>query len=266
MNTLLHTILPAAAVAAIAIAAESCHPTADSAIDFTTRADSVAYLLPEYYGDSAYAAARYSVVWPERIGSADFSELADTLTRLTFGSNGGFDSAASQFLNRPLTAMTGDTLSYQAAPFADAQEATLASLAVVESEVSLLTPALLVIDINSWGYMAHDAHGMQTRRFVNYDIDGHRLLSAADVFTPGSESAVSALIENVARHKYTEAALFPDAVFTPSVFRFTDAGLEFVFQPYEVGPYSSGIITVPIPTAAISPHLTPQAAKLLTTE
>ncbi|MDE7387755.1 MAG: RsiV family protein [Muribaculaceae bacterium] len=265
MNTLFRTIIPAASAALLAIAAESCRHTSESSvIDFTTRADSAAWLLPDYYGDSAYVAARYSVVWPERIGSRDFDALKDSLTALTFGeyTSADFDRASERFLRRTLATLTADTLERQPASFAEAQEAAVASMTAVESEVSLLTPDLLVISVHSWGYMPYDAHGTQSRRFINYSIRDHSLLTADKVFTSGSNDAIGKLIEQAARGKYTEAALFADACFTIGDFRFTDSGIEFVYQPYEVGPYSSGIITVELPAEGLAPYLTPAALSL----
>lgn len=265
MNTLFRTIIPAASAALLAIAAESCHHTSESSvIDFISRADSAAWLLPDYYGDSAYVAAHYSVVWPERIGSRDFDALKDSLTALTFGTDAptDFDRASELFLHRTLSTITADTLDWQPASFADAQEAAVASLTAVESEVSLLTPDLLVISVYSWGYMPYDAHGTQSRRFINYSIRDHSLLTADKVFTAGSNDSVGALIEHAARGKYTEAALFADARFNIGDFRFTESGIEFVYQPYEVGPYSSGIIAVELPAESLSPYLTPAALSL----
>lgn len=266
MNNFFRTCLPIIAVGMIAVAAESCSGGASSeTIDFATRADSVSFLIPDYAGDTAYIASRYSVVWPEKIGQQDFDALKDSLVNITFGTTGTntFDQGVAAFKQRPITDMGADSMKLEPALYDVAVESPYASLNQVESTVSLLTPDVLVIDVAYYGYITRAAHGMQTLNFLNYSIKEHTLLNAANFFKPDATEAISAMIAKEAQEKYSEPALFSDAVFGINNFRITEDSIEFVYQPYEVGPYSSGIITVPISTYALQDYLTPLAISTL---
>ncbi len=109
----LKTIIPLAGIAAMALTAESCVSSGSGEnIEFTTRADSVAYLVPDYFGDTCYVASRYSVVWPEKIGKQDFDAMKDSLISMTFktyGNTSDFDVAAKQFQLRGFESMGLDS-------------------------------------------------------------------------------------------------------------------------------------------------------------
>ncbi len=267
MNNFFKTVIPVMAVASLAIVAESCQPTAkgDDTIDFITKTDSVCSLIPDYMGDTAYIASRYSVVWPEKIGQQDFDALKDSLVNLTFGTTGvnTFEQGVAAFMERPVVEMGADTMKTEAADYAVAVESPYATLNQVQSTVSMLTPDVMVIDVQYYGYYSHAAHGMQTLRFLNYSIKEHTLLNADNFFKAGAAEAISPMIAKAANEKYAEGALFADAEFGINNFRITEQNIEFVYQPYEVGPYSSGIITVAIPTNSISDYLTPTAISTL---
>lgn len=266
MNNFFRTILPIMAVGTLAVIAESCQPSGSAeAIDFTTRADSTGYMIPDYLGDSAYVASRYSVVWPEKIGQQDFDAFKDSLVNLTFGTSGinTFDQGVAAFMQRPITEMGADSMKMEPADYSIAAESLYATLNQVESNVSLLTPDVMVIDVHYYGYLTRAAHGMQTLHFLNYSIKEHTLINAANFFKPESHQAISEMIAKEAKAKYSEAALFADAVFTTDNFRITEDNIEFVYQPYDVGPYSSGIITVALSQHSLSDYLTPMALSTL---
>lgn len=266
MKTLFKTILPAFAAGALAFMAESCGNTgANQSIDFTTRADSTAVMLPDYLGDTAYIATRYSVVWPEKIGQQDFDAFKDSLVNLTFGTTGvnTFDQGVAAFKKQPVTEMGADSMKTEPADYAIAAESAYATINMAESNVSLLTPDLLVIDVNHYGYITRAAHGMSTLNFLNYSIKEHTLLTPDNFFTPDAAKSISPMIKKIAREKYSEEALFADATYSINNFRITEDNVEFVYQPYEVGPYSSGIITVALSHYDLKPYLSKIAVSTL---
>lgn len=265
----LKTIIPLAGIAAMALTAESCVSSGSGEnIEFTTRADSVAYLVPDYFGDTCYVASRYSVVWPEKIGKQDFDAMKDSLISMTFktyGNTSDFDVAAKQFQLRGFESMGLDSTiaSYGKAPYASAMTAHHITSSDVESTVSLLTPDVLVIDIFSYGYVDRSAHGMQTRRFLNYSIKEHTLLTADKMFKPESADSISTLIAATAAKKYPEGTLFSDAKFPLTNFKITEQEIVFIYQPYDVGPYAAGIIEIPISQHTLQPYMTPTAISTL---
>ena len=264
------TLLPAALVALMALGVESCNGSgAKDSIEFETRTDSVGYLVPDYYGDSVFAAARYSVVWPKRIGEQDFNALRDSLTMLTFGVKGvDFDQAAKTFLQSGLNNLIADSDSvahkYEKVPFEEADDEPRANFNMVTSEVTLLNPNLLVINVNNQLYYYGAAHGMQYSNFINYSILNHELMTADNTFLPGNDKGILSLINNAARERYdSEGVLFDEPISTYANFQITENEIIFVYQPYEVGPYSRGIIEVPVSQQDLYRFLTESAIKTL---
>lgn len=265
------TLLPIVAVMAMVCAVESCSgPRSNSDIEFATMADSVGYKLNEFAMDSSliYCAARYNVVWPEKIEQQDLNVLSDSLMSLTFGYKADdVNQAAKDFLCSGLDEMRteGDTtFTFTEVPFPEAYAAPFNNVATVNSEVSLLTTNLLVVDVTSYTYYYGAAHGMQTRRFLNYSLVKHQLLTPANTFKADSSKAILDLINREARAKYPgEGVLFAEPIVQYSNFQITNDEIVFVYQPYEVGPYSSGIIQVPISKYDLYNFLTPEAIATL---
>lgn len=264
------TLVPAALVALMAIGAESCgRSAAADTIEFETRTDSVGYLVPDYYGDSVYCAARYSVVWPERIGEQDFNVLKDSLTMMTFGvKNVDFKDAAQSFtragLNNLVEVSDSGAMKYESVPYSVAIDEARLNLNFVDSEVSLLTPEVLVIAVNDEVYYYGAAHGMRTRRFLNYSIVNHELMTVENTFLPGNDKGILSLISAVAHERYDdEGVLFDAPIESYANFQITENDIVFVYQPYEIGPYSSGIIEVPVSQQDLYRFLTAEAIKTL---
>lgn len=267
---LFKTTIPAALVALTVIAAESCSGGAGKGtIEFETRADSVGYLVPDYYGDSVYSASRYSVVWPEKIGEQDFNALRDSLTALTFGvKSESFDAAAKAFMERGLNDLMNpeDSVApkYETVGFETAFNAPRNNLQLIRSDVNLLTPDVLVVGVLTETYYFGAAHGMQTKRFLNYSIKRHELMTPENTFKPGSEKEILSLITEAAKKKYpAEGTLFADPITKFANFEVTEDDIVFVYQPYDVGPYSSGIIEIPVSQYDLYRFLTPEAVATL---
>jgi len=266
---LFKTIFAIASVGAIAIAAESCSKeSADRAIEFDTHVDSIGYIVPDYFGDTIYTAAKYSVVWPEKVGQEDFDDLRDSLLVYTFGTTGasGFDEAAGRYMLsgvEDLRQENDTAFRYSTVPYDVASNADRHSFISTTSDVTLLTPALLVVQVYNYSYYFGAAHGMQNVRYLNYDIAARKLLTVNNIFKPGNETALLDLINTSARKHYPEeGALFPDPIQTLSTLQLTEDEIVFVYQPYDVAPYSTGIVRVPVNIFDLHRFLTPEAAAL----
>lgn len=267
---LFKTLLPCMAVGAMALIAESCsNPISESTIEFETRVDSVGYVVPDFFGDTVYTASKYSVVWPEKIGEEDFEALRDSLLNLTFGGaeTHSFDDATKQFMMASLNDIreaADSTFTYTKVPFTDAYNADRNNIEIVNSTVSLLTPKVLVVQVNEYEYNYGAAHGMQTERFLNYSIASRQLMTPENTFKEGSASSILDLINSEAKTIYTgEAALFAEPIASFDNFQITEDDIVFVYQPYDVAPYSTGIVRVPVSQYDLYRFLTPMAVETL---
>lgn len=263
-------LLPAAVAVLAACGFQSCNKGAGAeTIEFETRADSVGYLVPDYYGDSVYCAAKYSVVWPAKIGQQDFDALKDSLMMMTFGNPGpDFDKAAEQYLRYGLNNLVAqkDTtvLAYEEVPYALAEDKERVNINLVNSEVTLLTPELLVIGVNHEVYYYGAAHGMKGRLFLNYSIKNHQLLTADNVFLPGNDKGILSIISAAAAEQYPEeGTLFDSPIKSYDNFQITENDFVFVYQPYDIAPYSSGIIEIAVSAQDLYRFLTADAIQAL---
>ncbi len=250
---LLKTIIPLTAAAVFTLAVESCgSKTNEDTIEFETRVDSVGYMTPDYFGDTVYTASKYSVVWPERIGQQDFDTLRDSLLALTFGSHkySDFDSAAKSFMSAGIDELKqdGDSLiSYKPVSYDSAYDAANRNFNEVETTVTLLTPKVLVIQAYNYQYYYGAAHGMNTMHYLNYSLVDHKLLNTHNMFKPGNEKAILDLINSSAKEHYPEeGSLSPDSISYFDEFQITENDIVFIYQPYDVAPYSTGVVRVPV--------------------
>lgn len=258
------------AVVSVAVAAESCSESSSgNAIEFETRVDSVGYMMPDVGGDTIYTAAKYSVVWPEKIGEDNFDVLRDSLLVFTFGdrSAGTFDEATKQFMFEGVNLLRNaddSTFTYIKVPYDTAYNADDKNYSFVVSDVTMLTAKLLVVQVYNYQYYYGSAHGMQSARYLNYSIADGRLLTADNMFKPGNKTAILDIINAKARKVYpTEGTLFDEPIRSLGIVQIEEDDITFVYQPYEVAPYSTGIVRVPISKFDLQRFLTPEVMETL---
>lgn len=266
------TLLPVTLVALLVVCVEACGTKADNGeadirIEFETRTDSVGYMvLHSDLADTIYAAAKYSIVWPEKIGEEDFQALRNRMLEMTFGeSNTSIEKAAAQYLTSPLKELqeSGDSISFSKVPYPEAADAMNSTYAQVESEVTLLNPQLLVIRSSQYAYMYGAAHGGQNVDFLNYSLVDHKILTADNIFTKGSKQPILDLINEAVKEVYPPEALFSERISDFSTLEITDSDIVFVYQQYEVAPYSTGVVRVPVSHYDLYRFFTPLAKSAL---
>lgn len=265
----LKSAIAISAVAITTIAAESCSKHSDIPIEFETRVDSIGYMMPDVAGDTIYTAAYYSVVWPTKLGDGNFDSLRDSLLVYTFGDHGAknFEEATRQFMMAGVYDLTEnkDSLpTYIKVPYETAYEADNRNFAGINSEVTLLTPKLLVVEITTDTYFYGMAHGMQNTHYLNYSLVDNKLLNADNMFKPGNEQAILDLINASAKVAYpTEGTLFAEPIQSLGNVQIADNAIVFVYQPYEVAPYSTGVVSIPVNRYDIQRFLTSDALNAL---
>lgn len=110
------------------------------------------------------------------------------------------------------------------------------------------------------------AHGINNRQFLNFDKRTGRLLSEDDVFVSEATDALThllllnlvrqnddlSLISDVEASDYEKEAIRPNGNFY-----FAPEGVVYIFNPYEIGPYSLGETNICIPVEEIKPYICP---------
>jgi len=99
------------------------------------------------------------------------------------------------------------------------------------------------------------AHGMMYSRCFSYDTKAQKRIGINDVFRPGYEKNLKTAINAAARKKYRvknlSEVLLVDEIENTGNFFLSGKGICFVYQPYEIGPFSMGEQLIYLPYSAI---------------
>ncbi|MDE7407557.1 MAG: RsiV family protein [Muribaculaceae bacterium] len=269
MKSLLCYLVGVVAAGVMAVSVVSCGGTSatesNDTFRFNVRTDSMAYLIPDFYGDSVYALSVYSLIWPENTSGGDIEVLSDSLRKAAFGIVGtDFDDAVGLYNRQILTNMDGDSIfQHTEVPAHVAVDAGMLNLSIVTSEVTLLTPRLLVIGVTNYASYYGSAHGMYSTTYVNYSIPEHRVLTSANLFDNTKRSEILRNINSVAAVVMEPGSLLVDSITTYSGFRLTDSDVVFVYQPYEIASYSYDVVEIPVSIYNLYDAFTPLGRKAL---
>ncbi|MGM9864760.1 MAG: RsiV family protein [Muribaculaceae bacterium] len=266
-----HILISASALLLGALSATSyaatnpCCSSAPGNISFDTFKTSAVYQLYgsaralQHSTDATYSQT-VAIVVPTAIGTADLTELNDSIMSLAFNSKGqSFNDAAAAWC-RAAIKETGYPVIPSDVPLADAT-----GFDAVSGMVTNLLPDLMVYCVNSSYYTVGAAHGMSVNYYLNYSIKEGKLLSLKKMFTAEGLRKLPALIagnakENEAVFGPTDIKSLPDR----DNFYISDRGeIVFAYQPYEVAPYAQGQINVAFYPYELEQYLTPEAKSAL---
>jgi len=121
-------------------------------------------------------------------------------------------------------------------------------------ELFASTPKSFTLSVSESSYTG-GAHGNYTTSFVNYNREDGKKIMLKDLFTEGYEAKLDKIAE---RYYKTYNGLKPDANLTDAgwfenrfvladTFAITPKGLYFLYNPYEIKPYSEGVTTLLLP-------------------
>ena len=105
------------------------------------------------------------------------------------------------------------------------------------------------------------AHGIQTISQIVFDRSSGAPLSETDLFAEGYLQPVAALMQEKVRSSMTAEApellelVEMDAIVPNGNFSVGKQGVEWIFQPYEAGPYALGIISAALDWEQLKPYL-----------
>lgn len=195
-----------------------------------------------------YALVAGQGVLPVRIGDTDISALRDTLQKLglvTFPSSGNPSPVLTD--NWKLTDMP-DTVKAGNSRYDYLW-------------ISFQTPDVIVWRDYTEEYNAGAAHGIHSVQLLNYSLISHKILSLDDIFKPGYQTRLLELIrEKLKDNPLVEAE--PYEINIPRQWCFTPQGIAFLYQEYEIAPYSAGRIQVDFYAMELDDLLSDEALKL----
>lgn len=205
---------------------------------------------PEVKGtDFEFMRMRATGILPASVDGKDITLLTDTLMKL---------SMITRTADGHLTSLPADSTWHAAdAAHADASTELYTS---TYTTIASVTPTVMVWSVN-WQQYEGGAHGMYGTDYVNYSLTDNRLLSLTDIFKPGTDAQLKALIsDNICDG--TTLLVDPKEADLPSQFQIMANGIEFYYEPYEIAPYSAGIVSATVGLYDLKPLLRPGVEKL----
>lgn len=141
----------------------------------------------------------------------------------------------------------------------------------VEAQIIELTEKLVVYRINFQSYTG-GAHGNMSNEYINYDVQNGKVLSYDDIFVPGSDDEVYKILQEQLLSKYnvnslvelaTETGIFVNDLYLTREVYITPSGISFYYNPYDIGPWALGAITIHVYEYQLAPYLTPEVRNIL---
>ena len=105
------------------------------------------------------------------------------------------------------------------------------------------------------------AHGIQTLSNVVFDAKTGEQVHETDLFAPGYEAPVAQLLRMAVKTSMEEEdpelmqLVNLEQVVPNGNFSVHEDGVEWLFQPYEVGPYALGIVSATLPWDELKPFM-----------
>ena len=105
------------------------------------------------------------------------------------------------------------------------------------------------------------AHGIQTLSNIVFDAKTGEQVHEADMFTPGYEAPVAQLLRMAVKTSMEEEdpelmqLVNLEQVVPNGNFSVHEDGVEWLFQPYEVGPYALGIVSATLSWDELKPFM-----------
>lgn len=132
--------------------------------------------------------------------------------------------------------------------------------------VMLNRSGVLTVSLSTNAYTG-GAHGSYNTEYFVFDAETGKRLKIADVFIPGYEVSLDALIDTRFRETKgltnadplngEKGGLFEDVIRHNENFAVTDQGITFFYNPYEIAPFSEGPTEINLTWQEVNPLLRP---------
>ena len=208
-------------------------------------AQSVFHILDQNDSIDTYTTASVALQWPVQFGDNDITALQDS----------GYGDKVLDLIEE--------------LPADLDRNALVLSNTVSVSSVGFCE-RYIVYKVDNYEYSG-GAHPNLYSHFLNYDIKNNRVLDFNDIFVENSEEALRNLITlhllgNYFAESLEELAeksgIYTDQIFVSrNVFLIGDS-IIFHYNPYDIAPWSEGIISVKIPVYELRRLLTPEVREL----
>jgi len=227
-------------------------------------------------GDTVYFDQYVSLLWPKAFGNADLKILRDSLMSYCFGDTAyaGPEEAIRHFIS-DTSALTGDGENgsvYESVEPVDSLPAGIAASGCyfnnVTATVMEMDEEMVTYQVSSSSYLG-GAHPFTAVRPFTYDFDTERVLTLDNMFTSeGRDSIMPVIVNALARQLdvpvsgLDRAGIFSAQLTYPGQPYIYNNMLYFHYNPYDIAPYSSGMIDVAVYPYEVDRYLKPEVSRL----
>lgn len=225
-------------------------------------------------GDTVYFDQYVSLLWPRALGNADLGILRDSLMSYCFDDtvSAGPEDAIRRFIT-DTSVLTGDGEgeSYNITPI----DSLPAEVAATGCYFNNVTATVMEMDEEKVTYQVAlssylgGAHTFTDIRPFTYDFDTERVLTLDNMFTAeGRDSIMPVIVNALARQLdvpvsgLDRAGIFSSQLTYPGQPYIYNNMLYFHYNPYEIAPYSSGMIDVSVYPYEVESFLAPGVGRL----
>lgn len=213
-----------------------------------------------------YSKVTISVQWPDKMGDHDITSLQDSLMAAIYaGPKGSIDESILAELSAP----EGNDI-YKMERI-DTIPWNKPSMILYRDKIAsaiTFSPHYIVYQVMTALYDG-GAHGMSVSEFINYDFDSARVITPQLAFKPGSEDDLLNAIKGQLMRMYgvrtlqdlDKAGIFSNQIFVSPRFYLQGYNVVFYYNPYDIAPYSTGYVEVPLPYYTIKDCLTPEVLR-----
>lgn len=245
------------------------------AVDQTIKSSESNYLMT-VEGDTVYINVSASIHWPEKIGDAQLTALRDSLALFCFGDT----LSPSTDINRAISRFLANTSTFT--DVADGADITAVDsipagmdymrswYSNVSASIEELNENMVTYNVTSSIYLGGAHPGSASLPFT-YDLRTGTVLTADNMFVPGSRDALMQLITNSLAHQLNvepsqleSAGIFVNQLTSPGLPFIEGGAVVFRYNQYDIAPYSMGTIDVTVYPNEIDSLLTPEVRSLVT--
>ncbi|MCM1137528.1 MAG: DUF3298 and DUF4163 domain-containing protein [Duncaniella sp.] len=227
-------------------------------------------LITDY--DTVYLDLYTSVHWPERFGSADLTQLKDSLVCFAYGDSAKLpiEGAMRKFLND--VSVIGDVKNSEPVDtIPDSYDRAQAYFGNVNASIMELDDEMVTYQVTTSTFLG-GAHPMTGIRPFTYDLRTGQVLNVKNMFKPEYQDSIMPVIINaLARQLDADpmnldaAGIFSSQLTYPGKPYIANNMLYFHYNPYDIAPYSAGMIDVAVFPYEVAKMLKPEVRELFDT-
>lgn len=111
---------------------------------------------------------------------------------------------------------------------------------------SLVNPRVVVFEVVNENYECPAAHGMEYTTSLNYCLNDGKILLFEDLIKEGGKAKIREILRNNIKNSDIPLIVEINNIEVPEEFSVLSDGIDFIYQPYDIAPYSEGFVRVKV--------------------